>query len=106
MDDSKGITLRSLGGIFLATLFGLLLSLVTLGYEMWQQKKEEKKATPPSPATPTHKVRSKLEKDVLESIAGGEPTRTIAVGKKKIRVTNLGNFSPPPSAALYDYNKY
>ena len=43
LDDSKGITLRSLGGIFLATLCGLLLSLITLAYEMWQQKREEKK---------------------------------------------------------------
>ena len=37
LDDSKGITLKSLGGIFIATLVGLLLSLITLAYEMWQQ---------------------------------------------------------------------
>ena len=41
-DDSKGITLQSLGGIFLATLVGLLLSMITLAYEVWQQKKKEK----------------------------------------------------------------
>ena len=42
LDDSQGITLRSLGGIFLATLCGLLLSMITLAYEVWQQKKQEK----------------------------------------------------------------
>ena len=42
LDDSKGITLNSLGGIFLATLVGLLLSMITLAYEVWQQKKREK----------------------------------------------------------------
>ena len=42
LDDSKGITLRSLGGIFLATLAGLILSMITLAYEVWQQKKQEK----------------------------------------------------------------
>ena len=38
----QGITLRSLGGIFLATLVGLALSMITLAYEVWQQKKEER----------------------------------------------------------------
>ncbi len=42
LDDSQGITLNSLGGIFLATLCGLLLSMITLAYEVWQQKKQEK----------------------------------------------------------------
>ena len=41
-DDSRGITLQSLGGIFLATLVGLLLSMITLAYEVWQQKKKER----------------------------------------------------------------
>ena len=34
MDDSRGITLRSLGGIFLATLSGLILSMLTLAHEV------------------------------------------------------------------------
>ena len=41
LDDSKGIQIKSLGGIFIFTLVGLVLSLVTLAYEMWQQKKKE-----------------------------------------------------------------
>ncbi len=42
LDDSKGITIKSLGGIFLLTLAGLVLSMVTLAYEVWQQKKLDK----------------------------------------------------------------
>ena len=34
LDDSDGISLISLGGIFLATITGLLLTLLTLGYEV------------------------------------------------------------------------
>ena len=95
LDDSRGITLRSLGGIFLATLCGLLLSLVTLGYEVWQQKREER-STSASENTP-HVMTKTLDKKVLESIA----PQTISVGKKKISVTHLGNFSPRNNA-LYD----
>lgn len=42
VDDSKGITIQSLGGIFIATLGGLVLSMITLAFEVWQQKKQEK----------------------------------------------------------------
>ena len=42
LDDSQGITIKSLGGIFIATLAGLVLSMVTLAYEVWQQKKKER----------------------------------------------------------------
>lgn len=42
-DDSQGITLRSLGGVFIATLIGLGLALVTLAVEVVLQKRKEKK---------------------------------------------------------------
>ena len=34
LDDSDGITLRSLGGVFIATLIGLVVALITLGVEV------------------------------------------------------------------------
>ena len=34
LDDSDGITLHSLGGVFIATLIGLAVALVTLGVEV------------------------------------------------------------------------
>lgn len=40
-DDSEGITLESLGGVFIATLFGLALALVTLiGEVMYYRRKD------------------------------------------------------------------
>ena len=108
VDDSKGITLRSLGGIFLATLCGLLLSLITLAYEMWQQKREEKKLVGPSATSPQldpndqAKPISTLDREVLGTMHATTGPKTISVGKKKISVTNLGNFSPPPSAYYFE----
>ena len=34
LDDSDGITLNSLGGVFIATLIGLVIALITLGVEV------------------------------------------------------------------------
>ena len=42
MDDSEGITLRSLGGVFICTLFGLLIAMVVLVIEVLNMKKAEK----------------------------------------------------------------
>merc|ERR1712083_741019 len=41
LDDSDGITLRSLGGVFIATLVGLAIAMVTLGVEIAYYKKKE-----------------------------------------------------------------
>ena len=71
LDDSQGITLRSLGGIFLATLCGLLLSMITLAYEVWQQKKQDK-----------NKVHE-LENDKLHG-------KVITVGSKQVAFPPVG----------------
>ena len=42
LDDSEGITLRSLGGVFICTLFGLLIAMVVLVIEVLNMKKAEK----------------------------------------------------------------
>ena len=34
LDDSEGITLRSLGGVFIGTLVGLVIAMVALGVEV------------------------------------------------------------------------
>ena len=43
-DDSEGITLESLGGVFIATLFGLALALVTLTVEIIYYRRKDRKA--------------------------------------------------------------
>ena len=34
LDDSEGITLQSLGGVFIATLIGLVIAMITLAFEV------------------------------------------------------------------------
>nr|QMS80359.1 ionotropic receptor [Histia rhodope] len=41
-DESEGITLESLGGVFIATLFGLGLSMITLAWEVFYYKRKQK----------------------------------------------------------------
>merc|ERR1712141_423000 len=77
-DDSRGITLQSLGGIFLATLVGLLLSMITLAYEVWQQKKQEQNQV------------TQISSD-NSNAAGGEKNKIINVGNKKIMLEEYGN---------------
>lgn len=40
-DDNEGITLESLGGVFIATLFGLALAMVTLVIEVAYYRRKE-----------------------------------------------------------------
>ncbi|KPJ16363.1 Glutamate receptor, ionotropic kainate 3 [Papilio machaon] len=44
-DESEGITLESLGGVFIATLFGLGLAMITLAWEVFYYKRKEKNKT-------------------------------------------------------------
>ena len=83
--------------------------------EPWicSQKRQESKAAiqPGSPSKDSRDAGnssgkiSTLDKEVLETIRGGsnDGRKTISVGRKKISVTNLGNFSPPPSAYYYNH---
>lgn len=41
-DDSEGITLESLGGVFIATIFGLALAMVTLAGEIFYYKRKQR----------------------------------------------------------------
>ncbi|KAK9506897.1 hypothetical protein O3M35_008747 [Rhynocoris fuscipes] len=42
-DEDEGITLESLGGVFIATLVGLLLAMITLGVEVFYEKRKKSK---------------------------------------------------------------
>jgi len=44
LDDSEGITLRSLGGVFIATLVGLGIAMIVLAFEVYFHKKDQKNA--------------------------------------------------------------
>ncbi|XP_046867079.1 glutamate receptor ionotropic, kainate 2 [Drosophila willistoni] len=50
-EDQEGITLESLGGVFIATLFGLVLAMITLGGEIIYYKKRRKQLQTSLPIT-------------------------------------------------------
>ena len=84
LDDSKGITINSLGGIFIATLVGLMVSMITLAYELWQQKKLDKKQTSESNKRTTADLQ--------------QTRNVIRVGKRQVHVgTTFGKTDELPT---------
>lgn len=79
VDDSKGITIQSLGGIFIATLGGLILSMITLAFEVWQQKKQEK-----------NNQVSEISPGAINVMIGNKNIQMSAAGNK----SSLSSFKP------------
>ncbi|XP_072157055.1 ionotropic receptor 25a [Bemisia tabaci] len=46
-DDNEGITLESLGGVFIATICGLILAMITLSFEVYFHKRKKRTQTTP-----------------------------------------------------------
>ncbi|KAG6459950.1 hypothetical protein O3G_MSEX011706 [Manduca sexta] len=90
-DESEGITLESLGGVFIATLFGLGLAMITLAWEVLYYKRKEKTKIhtldvkpKPKPFAQTKKNLEKLtgvvklrKRDVAKTAKLGKDTVTI-----------------------------
>lgn len=58
-DESEGITLESLGGVFIATLFGLALAMVTLAIEVFYYRHRDRRTnmvTEVQPNRPSNKT--------------------------------------------------
>ncbi|ROT70490.1 olfactory ionotropic receptor IR8a [Penaeus vannamei] len=62
-NDSEGITLQSLGGVFIATLIGLALAMIALAAEVMYYKRTPSKVT-----DITAKMALKLDKDHVSRI--------------------------------------
>lgn len=58
-DDNEGITLESLGGVFIATLFGLALAMITLAGEVFYYRKRNTE-TEKSTKDKKRKVKNKI----------------------------------------------
>ncbi|CAG0903981.1 unnamed protein product, partial [Darwinula stevensoni] len=67
-NDSEGITLQSLGGVFIATLVGLAIAMATLGVEVYLQRKRQGKVTDKGKARDKDKSPARITPRV--SIAG------------------------------------
>nr|XP_037875977.1 ionotropic receptor 25a isoform X3 [Bombyx mori] len=80
-DESEGITLESLGGVFIATLFGLGLAMITLAWEVFYYKRKEK-----------NKVQSTKENVERPPIKSAKLGGKMAVGVARLRkrATKIG----------------
>jgi glutamate receptor, ionotropic, invertebrate len=73
-DDNEGITLESLGGVFIATLFGLALAMVTLVFEVVYHKKKQAVAVRDKVKEQTYK------RNILAVLPAMEPTKAVTIG--------------------------
>ncbi|KAK2580489.1 hypothetical protein KPH14_006227 [Odynerus spinipes] len=110
-DDSEGITLESLGGVFIATLFGLALAMITLAGEVLYYRKrnatqaiEKKKDNVPKDIT--KKVdNDKLMMQKLASKLQMKPAPTDAFFGRQIYFAILALISIASADYHYEYFK-
>ncbi|KOB74356.1 Ionotropic receptor [Operophtera brumata] len=96
-DESEGITLESLGGVFIATLFGLGLAMVTLAWEVFYYKRKEKnkvQAIDNEKPLAFADTKKSLEKKVTEGVAKFRK-------RNKKNVTIGDKFKPVKEAVSY-----
>ncbi|XP_072943228.1 uncharacterized protein Ir8a [Epargyreus clarus] len=105
-DESEGITLESLGGVFIATLFGLGLAMITLAWEVFYYKRKEKNKVKAFDATLESKPKlprkmvdrlKKLRKrkgKVIKSVTIGDTFKPVDKGVSVISVYPRGVYRP------------
>ncbi|KZC07022.1 Glutamate receptor, ionotropic kainate 2, partial [Dufourea novaeangliae] len=97
-DDNEGITLESLGGVFIATLFGLALAMITLAGEvLYYRKKSEspkKKGTDKKKAKNTDHEKAILQK--MSSKLQLKPAPTNAFFEKTTNPPRVSHISVYP----------
>lgn len=85
-EDQEGISLDSLGGVFIAAVFGLLIAVVILIFEVIYHRQKKRKVIQ---AETAEVIQVKPMPDATNKI---EPVRPAMRAKK-----NLANPSPPPT---------
>lgn len=80
-DDSEGITLQSLGGVFIATLFGLALAMITLIGEVFYFRKKEEESKIIN-VEPIDEKYSGNTKNLTKNNKGSKIPDNITFGKK------------------------
>ncbi|KAI8426778.1 hypothetical protein MSG28_014464 [Choristoneura fumiferana] len=93
-DESEGITLESLGGVFIATLFGLGLAMITLAWEVFYYKRKEKNKVQTFDDT-EKKPKKAFEKDLDKKISDG--VARLRKGRKKPGRVTIGDTFKPVS---------
>ncbi|ETN66475.1 glutamate receptor, ionotropic, invertebrate [Anopheles darlingi] len=104
-DDSEGITLESLGGVFIATLVGLALAMITLlGEVIYYRRKERRNGNTITQVVP---FAAAPEKGLVKGISSSsKPTTTFALKEKSIAsVKKLIAATDPPPNKVSNVNK-
>jgi len=99
LDDSEGITLRSLGGVFIATLVGLGIAMLVLIVEVYMNKKDDKKrvndVSMVQPISPSQKNGNEWGTGLTDPPESGrQSTRNISIGGKTLNVKTQDMFLP------------
>ncbi|GAB0099835.1 uncharacterized protein DMENIID0001_157250 [Sergentomyia squamirostris] len=98
-DENEGISLESLGGVFIATLVGLAISLITLAGEVFYYKRKNKTAIiEVQPFEATTKDNKTLQKN-LQNLTFGDDF--IPAGTKPI-----SHISVYPRKSIHEYGDY
>nr|QEI46862.1 ionotropic receptor 8a [Galleria mellonella] len=94
-DESEGITLESLGGVFIATLFGLGLAMITLAWEVFYYKRKESnkvqmlEANMEKPAENKKSLETKTDnftKIRKRDVKGGKKSGKVTKGGKNVTI--------------------
>lgn len=88
-DESEGITLESLGGVFIATLFGLALAMVTLVIEVIYYRRRDARenaveAVPVQNVTPPPSYDGQIKRSTKKSVRNRNENVVTLGGEKFI----------------------
>lgn len=102
MNENEGITLESLGGVFIATLFGLALAMITLGIEvLYHRRKNNLDGDKAKEANGRH-VKSPVSKLMKPKLHHFKPTPTVAfIGRNRGLKPRVSHISVYPKTFPY-----
>lgn len=100
-DESEGITLESLGGVFIATLFGLALAMVTLVIEVVYYRRLDARENAVEPisesVTPPPSYDGQVKRSIRKSVRNRNEN-VITLGGEKFVPASLSQHVPYMSA--------
>ncbi|XP_055688085.1 glutamate receptor 3 isoform X2 [Lutzomyia longipalpis] len=99
-DENEGISLESLGGVFIATLAGLAIALITLAGEVLYYKRKNRSAIRQVQPFETPKKEGNLEKN-LQNFTIGD--KFVPVGEKGKPVSYISVY---PRKSIHNYGEY
>ncbi|OAD59386.1 Glutamate receptor, ionotropic kainate 2, partial [Eufriesea mexicana] len=95
-DDNEGITLESLGGVFIATLFGLALAMITLAGELFYYRKRNNQDKKKGKKKPKTIDSEKMMMQKLASKLQIKPAPTNPLFEKTTKAPRVSHISVYP----------